>query len=60
MDTITNGLITIANGLLDLASRVVSPITVLVVLLVASYAWLCLIELDELDRQGTKPEIGRH
>lgn len=60
MDTISNGLISIANGIIDLAGKVVSPISVIVVILVVSYSWLCLIELDELDRQATKPEIGRH
>jgi hypothetical protein len=56
----TNGLVTIVNGFTDITGRVASPLTLVAVLMVLSYTWLCLIELDEVDRQGTKPEIGRH
>lgn len=60
METLGAGLITLANGALELILHVASPIVIIGALLVSSLAWMCLIEIDELDRQGTKPEIGRH
>jgi hypothetical protein len=60
MDILGAGLTTLINGTLELLLRVASPVTVIVVLLSVSLGWLCLIELDELDRQGSKPEIGQH
>lgn len=60
MESLSNGLVTLANGLMDLAGHLLSPIAFIGVFLVAGFSWLCLIELDELDRQGTKPEVGRH
>jgi hypothetical protein len=60
MESVTNGLLTIVNGLFDLTGRVISPLTLMGLIMVVSYIWLCLIELDEVDRQGTKPEVGRH
>lgn len=60
METLGAGLITLANGVLDMSGRVLSPVVFVFALLIVSLGWLCLIELDELDRQGSKPEIGRH
>lgn len=60
MDILGAGLTTLINGTLELLLRVASPVTVIVVVLAVSLGWLCLIELDELDRQGSKPEIGQH
>lgn len=60
METLGNGLITLANGAWVLLDVVFSPVTFVVALLAAGLVWLALIEVDELDRQGTKPEIGIH
>lgn len=49
-----------ANGLLDLAVSVVHPLVLVIAALGLSLTWLALIERDELDRLGSKPEIGRH
>jgi len=59
MDSLTNGAITVLNGLIGAFDVAFHPLTLVVVAMGVSYAWLALIELDELDRQGTKPEIGR-
>jgi hypothetical protein len=60
MDTLSSGLITMANGLVDLALTVVHPLVFVAAALILSMTWLALIERDELDRLGTKPEVGRH
>jgi len=58
MSVLTNGFVTLYNGARATLDGVISPIPLLVLLLAASFSWLALIELDELDRQGRKPEIG--
>ena len=60
METIGNGLLTIVNGAWALADKVVSPVSLILILLGAGLAWFVLLEFDELDRQGTKPEVGTH
>lgn len=60
METIGNGLITLANGAWLAADTLVSPLTAVLLALGAGLSWLALIECDELDRQGTKPEVGLH
>ena len=60
METLGNGIITLANGAWLAVDMVVSPITLALAALGAGLLWLALIECDELDRQGTKPEVGLH
>jgi hypothetical protein len=60
MDTLGAGLITMANGLFDLALSVAHPLVLVVAAMALSMSWLALIERDELDRLGSKPEIGQH
>lgn len=48
------------NGLLTIVGALASPLTIALAISAVSLAWLALIEIDELDRQGTKPEIGMH
>lgn len=60
METLSNGLVTIANGAIRLVDLSAHPVIFVVALMAAGFAWLCMIELDELDRQGTKPQVGRH
>lgn len=59
MDVLGNGLITLLNGMLSMLATALNPMVVVGGILALSLAWLSLIELDELDRQGTKPEIRR-
>lgn len=55
----SNGVITIINGIFELAYRVVSPIALMILVTGASLAWLALLELDELKRwPNSKPRIG--
>ena len=60
MNTLANGLLTIINGLFNIIHLAISPFTIAAVFLGISLFWLMLLEVDELDRQGTKPEVGRH
>lgn len=58
-ELLTNGLFTVINGAWSTVTLVVHPITLAVAVLGASFAWLALLETDELDRQSTKPEVPR-
>jgi hypothetical protein len=60
MDKIGSSFITLANGFVELLLGVAHPLVLIVVALGLSLTWLALIERDELDRLGTKPEIGQH
>jgi hypothetical protein len=60
MELLGDGLVTMLNGLGRLFSMVLSPLTVIVALLAISLIWLSLIEIDELNRQGSKPDVQRH
>jgi hypothetical protein len=59
MDVFANGIITIVNGLRAVTGGLVNPLSVMAILTAAGLVWLALIELDEINRQGTKPEIER-
>lgn len=60
MQTLSSGLVTMANGLVDLVLAVANPLVLVGCALALSMTWLALIERDELDRLGTKPEVGTH
>lgn len=59
MQLLSNGAISVFNGLITMLGAVLEPVTFIVLILGGSLAWLGLIELDEIDRQGRKPEIGQ-
>lgn len=59
MDVFANGLVTIFNGVTTIVDGLLTPVAVMAILLGCGLTWLALIELDELNRQGTKPEIER-
>lgn len=60
MDALGTGLILMANGLLTMVGELASPVTVMGVILVVAAGWLATVEIEELDRMGTKPDVGRH
>ena len=60
METLGNGVITMANGALTILGMAASPVAIALVALAGGLAWMALIEVEELDRQGTKPEVGLH
>lgn len=60
MINLSSGLITLANGVVELILALVNPIVFVLIALGLSLAWIGLIERDELDRRGTKPEVEQH
>lgn len=60
MELLGDGIVTLLNGFGGLVSMVASPLTIIIVLLGISLTWLSLIEIDELNRQGSKPDVQRH
>lgn len=60
MEHLGNGLITLANGLWTIATALVSPMVLGALVLALALAWLSKLEVDELDRSGTKPLVDRH
>lgn len=59
MNTLTNGIFTIINGSATLLNYALKPASLMLIICALSLMWLALIEVDEVDRQGTKPVIGR-
>jgi hypothetical protein len=60
MSILSAGLVVIVNGLLTMLGAIASPLTIAGAAGLAALVWLALIEVDELDRQGIKPRVGRH
>lgn len=48
------------NGFIDMCRHLATPVTLGVVVLAAVMYWFVRLELEELSRQGTKPNVGRH
>jgi hypothetical protein len=59
MDVLANGLFTVLNGVYTMLDAALGPAFIMSALVGLSFLWIALIELDELNRQGRKPEIGR-
>lgn len=55
-----DGLVVLFNGVAAIFAAVSGPAAWLVAICVASLTWLAVVEVDELDRQGRKPTVGRH
>jgi hypothetical protein len=60
MDALAAGLTTIFNGIRTVVDGALSPIALTVLVLGASMAWLSAVDVEELNRRGTKPRVGRH
>ena len=55
-----NGLTTLLNGAFNTVDAATSPFAFAAVVSAGGLAWVCRIELAELDRQGSKPSVKRH
>jgi hypothetical protein len=60
MDALSAGIITIFNGIHAAFNHVLSPIALTICILGATMAWLAAVDVEELNRRGTKPRVGRH
>ncbi len=47
------------NGTVVSFSYAANPYTAALLAVAASMAWMARLEMDEMDRQATKPDIGR-
>jgi hypothetical protein len=60
LERIGYGLVTFFNGVTGLVGALASPLTIGIVVGSLCLGWLALCEIEEMDRQGAKPEVGRH
>ncbi len=60
MQILVNGFTAIANGAAATLGHLISPVALAIIASAVSLAWLARLEVDELDRQGTKPQVGKH
>lgn len=49
-----------ANGAIAIVTRFVDVTTLVGVVAALSLWWLATIEVEELNRQGVKPDVARH
>lgn len=60
MSELANSVLTLANGAYNLAVSFANPLVWVVAAMAAGFWWLALVEIDEINRQGAKPVVGRH
>ena len=48
------------NGVAGIFGLALSPVGIAVSAIALSAAWLGLIEIELMDRSGSKPRVGRH
>lgn len=60
MLSLANGLALLFNGALSSVRALATPVTIAVLVTVVALGQLASIEVHELNRQSTKPTIGRH
>lgn len=59
MLTFNDGIVTFLNGIFEVVSKVVSPTGIVLILLSSSLFWFFLLEVDEMNRIGSKPDVER-
>jgi hypothetical protein len=60
MEALGTGLVLIANGALVIVRQLADFYTVVGVIAAISLWWLATMEIEELNRQGVKPDVARH
>ena len=60
LSTLGTGLVLIANGGMAMLHALASWMTFALVALIGSVWWLAVLEVDDLNRRGAKPEVARH
>lgn len=60
MDQLADGLVTVFNGAWATVTSLTHPGVAGLLVLAGGLAWMARLELDELDRHGTKPTVERH
>lgn len=59
-EAVADVLTTIANGAYSIATGVFTLRTILVLVVIASLAWLAAVEIEALDRRAYKPTVRPH
>lgn len=57
---LSNGVVTVINGVFAALDTLFSPFAFAAVAAAVALAWVCRVEIAELDRQGSKPFVKRH
>ena len=60
MNVVGTGLVLIANGAVEIATALFSPVALVGVAALVALWWLATIEIEELNRLGVKPDVPRH
>lgn len=60
MEALGTGLVLVANGALTIVAQFADLKTVVGAVAAVSLWWLATIEVEELNRQGVKPDVARH
>lgn len=60
MEVIAHGLYIIFNGAVVVARTIISPISLVLIAGVLGLAWMAFIEIEELNRQSSKPSVRYH
>ena len=60
MNTFSNGVVGILNGVLSITDALGTPLGLCVIVSGVCCAWMALIEIHETNRMGVKPLVGRH
>jgi hypothetical protein len=60
MAQLGDGLITLVNGVYATFGALFTPVALFLTISAVCLTWLARLEIAELDRLGSKPEVGRH
>jgi hypothetical protein len=60
MQVLADGLVTLFNGCYTAVMAATTPAALFLIVSGASLAWVARIEVADLDRRASKPEVGRH
>lgn len=60
MEAVGTGLILLANGAMTIIGQFASFAVVVGAVAAVSLWWLATMEVEEINRQGVKPDVARH
>jgi hypothetical protein len=60
MEPLGHGLIVLYNGVAAALGTVVSPVVGAGLVVAAAFVWMARLEIDEMNRRATKPQVGLH
>jgi hypothetical protein len=60
MEQLGYGLIILLNGVFAAFGALLTPLTAAAVVTACSLGWMARLEIDEVNRRATKPQVGLH